>query len=65
MTDSKTDTENTFHVDENEILAAKLEDAETPSYLVTTDPSEADSLGAFEELALTESEALDSTNDVE
>ena len=60
-----TEIKNEFDTSENEILAAKLIDAETPSYLVSFDPDEAEKLGAFEEVALSESEALASSIDVE
>jgi hypothetical protein len=48
---------------ENEILAAKLLDAETPSYVVSVDPDEAESMGAFKEDALSEDDALASSID--
>lgn len=51
--------------EKKELIESKLEDAETPSFQVIVDPQEADELGAFEENALTESEALDSTIDIE
>jgi len=48
-----------------EILGDKLEDADTtPGLEVELDPSEADALGAFEEDALGETDAAESSLDL-
>lgn len=46
------------------ILNEKLVDAMTPGYQAEFDPDEADFLGAFEEDALEEQDAIDSSIDV-
>ena len=46
-----------------QVIKEKLLDAETPGFEVEFSPDEADSLGAFEETALTEKEAMDSVID--
>lgn len=50
---------------EKDILAAKLLDAETPTFTVSFDPDEAELMGAFTEDALTEEDALESSVDKE
>lgn len=67
MTD--TDTDFIFPVADasnvsDEILLAKLADAETPGFEVDFDPDEAERVGAFLEDALTEEEARESTIDL-
>ena len=49
--------------DIDEIIQDKLLDAEIPGFQVEFDPLEAERLGAFEEDALSEQDALDSTID--
>ncbi len=46
-----------------QVIKEKLLDAETPGFEAEFSPDEADSLGAFEETALTEKDALDSMID--
>ena len=46
-----------------EVLGAKLSDAMTPGFITEFDPAEAEAAGAFEEHALTEADALQSTGD--
>lgn len=46
-----------------QVIKEKLLDAETLGFQAEFSPDEADSLGAFEETALTEKEALDSVID--
>lgn len=50
---------------DRDILAAKMLDAETPSFAVSLDPDEAKLMGAFTEDALTEEDALESSIDKE
>ena len=45
------------------VLKEKLLDAQTPGFEVEFDPAEAEQAGAFQEDALSESDALDSTID--
>ena len=47
----------------DQVIKEKLLDAETPGFEAEFSPDEADSLGAFEETALTEKDALDSVID--
>ena len=47
----------------DQVIKEKLLDAETPGFQAEFSPDEADSLGAFEETALTEKDALDSVID--
>lgn len=47
----------------DEVIHEKLLDMETPGFEAEFSPDEADSLGAFEETALTEKDALDSVID--
>jgi len=50
---------------DNDVLGAKLDDAATtPAFEVELDPSEADELGAFDEDALDEADAAESTLDL-
>ena len=46
-----------------QVIAQKLVDAQTPGFQVEFDPDEAELLGAFNEDALSEVEALDSSID--
>ena len=46
-----------------EVLRSKLGDAMTPGFVVELDPAEAEAAGAFEEHALTEADALESSAD--
>lgn len=46
-----------------QVIKEKLLDAETPGFEAEFSPDEADSLGAFEETALTEKDAMDSVID--
>lgn len=46
------------------ILSNRLEDLDTPGIMVVVDPNEADSLGAFQETALSEEDAWDSNLDM-
>lgn len=48
----------------NAAIVAILADAETPGYQASFGPDEAEQAGAFQEDALTEGEALDSTADL-
>tara|TARA_Y100001956_G_scaffold80912_1_gene97070 strand:- start:1018 stop:1179 length:162 start_codon:yes stop_codon:yes gene_type:complete len=50
---------------DKDILAAKLLDAENPTFTVSFDPDEADLIGAFSEDALTEADAIESAIDKE
>ena len=45
------------------VIDEKLQDMETPGFQAEFDPLEAERLGAFEESALSEQDALDSTID--
>ncbi len=45
------------------VIYEKLRDMETPGFQAEFDPQEAERLGAFEESALSEQDALDSTID--
>jgi hypothetical protein len=47
-----------------QVLREKLIDAMTPGYQAEFDPGEADLAGAFEESALSEADALASTDDL-
>jgi len=47
----------------DQVIKEKLLDAETPGFEAEFSPDEADLLGAFEETALTEKDALDSVID--
>ncbi len=47
----------------DQVIKEKLLDAETPGFQAEFSPNEADSLGAFEETALTEKDAMDSVID--
>lgn len=47
------------------IISLDLADFMVPGVVVEVDPEEAESLGAFEETALTEAEAWESNMDVE
>ncbi len=53
----------TQHVD-TEVLGEKLADAQIPGFQAEFDPEEAEQIGAFQEDALTEQEALDSDMDL-
>lgn len=44
-------------------LLEKMRDFEVPCHVIEVDPEEADALGAFEETALTEEEAMESAID--
>lgn len=46
-----------------DVLRSKLGDAMTPGFIVELDPAEAEAAGAFEEHALTEADALESSGD--
>ena len=46
-----------------QVIKEKLLDAETPGFEAEFSPDEADSLGAFEETALSEKDAMDSVID--
>lgn len=59
--DSNDSTDNLEIIDQ--VIKEKLLDAETPGFEAEFSPAEADSLGAFEETALTEKDALDSVID--
>ena len=48
----------------NQVIKEKLLDMETPGFQAEFTPDEADLLGAFEETALTEQDALDSVIDM-
>jgi hypothetical protein len=56
------DTESN-NPDIQEVITDKLLDAEIPGFQAEFDPLEAERLGAFEEDALSEQDALDSTID--
>lgn len=56
---------NTEQSKNNETLAQKLRDLEVPGAVIEFDPEEAELLGAFEETALSESDALDGAVDLE
>ena len=58
---SNDSTDNLEIIDQ--VIKEKLLDAETPGFEAEFSPDEADSLGAFEETALTEKDALDSVID--
>mgnify|MGYP001164230773 CR=1 FL=1 len=53
----------TDNPDIQEVITDKLLDAEIPGFQAEFDPLEAERLGAFKEDALSEQDALDSTND--
>ncbi len=59
--DSKGSADNLEILDQ--VIKEKLLDAETPGFEAEFSPDEADLLGAFEETALTEKDALDSVID--
>ncbi len=59
--DSNDSTDNPEIIDQ--VIKEKLLDAETPGFEVEFSPDEADLLGAFDEAALTEKDALDSVID--
>lgn len=46
-----------------EVVHSKLTDAMTPGFIAELDPAEAEAAGAFEEHALSEADALESTAD--
>lgn len=46
-----------------DVLIAKLVDAMTPGFIAELDPAEAEAAGAFDEHALSEADALESTSD--
>ena len=48
----------------NQVIKEKLLDMETPGFQAEFTPEEADLMGAFEETALTEQDALDSVIDI-
>lgn len=52
------------HKTMNQVIKEKLLDMETPGFQAEFTPDEADLLGAFEETALTEQDALDSVIDI-
>jgi hypothetical protein len=52
------------HATGAQVLREKLLDAMTPGYQAEFDPGEADRAGAFEESALSEADALASTDDL-
>ena len=52
------------HATRTQVLREKLLDAMTPGYQAEFDPEEADRAGAFEESALSEADALASTDDL-
>ena len=52
------------HVTGAQVLREKLIDAMTPGYQAEFDPGEADRAGAFAESALSEADALASTDDL-
>ena len=58
---SNDSTDNLEIIDQ--VIKEKLLDAETPGFEAEFSPDEADSLGAFEETALTEKDAMDSVID--
>ncbi len=64
----KTTVKNRLSVEDHEIMQQvikeKLLDMETPGFQAEFDPLEADLMGAFEETALTEQDALDSVIDL-
>jgi hypothetical protein len=47
----------------NDSARGKLEDAMTPGFQAEFDPAEAEAAGAFQESALSEADAIDSTHD--
>ena len=61
MSENKIPEEDLKHMDE--VIDEKLSDMETPGFEAEFSQDEADSLGAFEETALTEQDALDSVID--
>ncbi|AZQ13286.1 conjugal transfer protein TraD [Shewanella khirikhana] len=56
-------SKNQPHITEQ--VKAKLLDSETPGFQAEFSPEEAEAIGAFEETALTESDALASVIDLE
>jgi hypothetical protein len=52
------------HATGTQVLREKLLDAMTPGYQAEFDPGEAERAGAFEESALSEADALASTDDL-
>lgn len=52
------------HKTMNQVIKEKLLDMETPGFQAEFTPDEADLMGAFEETALTEQDALDSVIDM-
>ena len=56
-------TKNGMSVEDLKIIDAKLQDAEIPGFQAEFDPMEAERIGAFEEDALSEQDALDSVID--
>lgn len=63
MTD-QTHVEIPAELTAREVLEAKLKYAMTPGTIIELDPDEAEMMGAFEEDALTEQEALDGAIDI-
>ena len=61
-TEESNDSTNDLEI-MDQVIKEKLLDAETPGFEVEFSPDEADSLGAFEETALTEKDAMDSVID--
>ena len=68
MSENNTDFDVPTLIDQGEIAASvlkeKLLDAQTPGFEVEFDPDEAEQAGAFQEDALSEADALDSTIDL-
>ena len=60
----KNGTAEEDHKTMNQVIKEKLLDMETPGFQAEFTPDEADLLGAFEETALTEQDALDSVIDM-
>jgi hypothetical protein len=64
--DTKSDIADTGLSDwkmKRQMIAQKLIDAQTPGFQAEFDPDEAELLGAFKEVALSETDALDSSID--
>jgi len=64
---TKTDSKSGLPDDPNtqdQVILEKLNDAQIPGFQAEFDPAEAQRLGAFEEDALSEEDALDSSIDV-
>jgi hypothetical protein len=51
--------------DEMAAMAGKIDDLALPGFMVEMTPEEADAMGAFEETALTEQDAIDAAADDE